>query len=219
MTTAHRPTFFPAKGGSGKNEGDLAKLSKQYSARDMPSHKTLKYRQDPQEHEDEPRTKSLRRKLEERETRSTTDGHKSSSTVLALPEPKRPRHEDEPDADVDDPLEETNDADLESGDESEDEEALMAELAAIKKERAAERAEKEAREKAEQDRIRREDLLHANPLLQAPAPSNFTVKRRWDSDVVFKNCAKGTDDKKQPNFINDSIRSDFHRKFMEKYIK
>lgn len=46
------------------------------------------------------------------------------------------------------------------------------------------------------------------------------MKRRWDDDVVFKNCAKGIDDrKKQPNFINDSIRSEFHRKFMEKYIK
>jgi hypothetical protein len=45
MTTAHRPTFYPAQGGSGKNEGDLSKLSKQYSARDMPAHKKLKYRQ------------------------------------------------------------------------------------------------------------------------------------------------------------------------------
>jgi protein CWC15 len=62
-------------------------------------------------------------------------------------------------------------------------------------------------------------LLLANPLLQPQGPSNFAVKRRWDDDVVFKNCAKGTDDKKPPNFINDSIRSDFHRKFMSKYCK
>jgi protein CWC15 len=52
MTTAHRPTFFPAQGGTGKNEGDLSKLSKQYSARDMPAHKKLKYREEPQIHEE-----------------------------------------------------------------------------------------------------------------------------------------------------------------------
>ena len=44
MTTAARPTFAPAKGGSGKGEQDLSTLSKQYSSRDLPSHKQLKYR-------------------------------------------------------------------------------------------------------------------------------------------------------------------------------
>jgi len=44
MTTAHRPTFDTARGGKGKNETDLAKISQQYSARDMPSHTVLKYR-------------------------------------------------------------------------------------------------------------------------------------------------------------------------------
>lgn len=57
MTTAHRPTFDPAKGGTGRNEGDLAKLSQQYSSRDMPSHMTLKYRQKGQAHPDEINTK------------------------------------------------------------------------------------------------------------------------------------------------------------------
>lgn len=46
------------------------------------------------------------------------------------------------------------------------------------------------------------------------------VKRRWDDDVVFKNCAKGIEErKKEQVFINDAIRSEFHKKFMEKYIK
>ena len=44
MTTAHRPTFDPARGGTGRNEGDLSKLSVQYSSKDMPSHTKLKYR-------------------------------------------------------------------------------------------------------------------------------------------------------------------------------
>jgi protein CWC15 len=46
------------------------------------------------------------------------------------------------------------------------------------------------------------------------------VKRRWDDDVVFKNCARSEPDKKkEQQFINDSLRSEFHRKFMEKYVK
>lgn len=45
------------------------------------------------------------------------------------------------------------------------------------------------------------------------------IKRRWDDDVVFKNCARSEPDKKGQLFINDSLRSEFHKKFMEKYIK
>lgn len=44
MTTAARPTFDPARGGSGKGEKDLSALSKQYSSRDLPGHTRLKYR-------------------------------------------------------------------------------------------------------------------------------------------------------------------------------
>lgn len=44
MTTAARPTFEPARGGSGKGENDLSAISKQYSARDLPSHTKIKYR-------------------------------------------------------------------------------------------------------------------------------------------------------------------------------
>ena len=41
------------------------------------------------------------------------------------------------------------------------------------------------------------------------------MKRRWDDDVVFKNQARGTEDKnKKKEFINDMLRSDFHKKFM-----
>lgn len=62
--------------------------------------------------------------------------------------------------------------------------------------------------------------MHGNPLLVQNGPSDFKVNRRWDDDVVFKNCARGIDErKKEPTFINDAIRSEFHRKFMEKYIK
>lgn len=44
MTTAARPTFEPARGGSGRNEKDLSAISRQYSSRDLPGHTKLKYR-------------------------------------------------------------------------------------------------------------------------------------------------------------------------------
>jgi protein CWC15 len=94
MTTAHRPTFDPARGGTGKNEGDLSKLSQQYSSRDMPSHMSLKYRQKGQAHPDEvnakvsnekPRQnknkayflKNYRREIEEKEQSTTGKDRRS----------------------------------------------------------------------------------------------------------------------------------------------
>jgi protein CWC15 len=83
--------------------------------------------------------------LEERESHGAIKDRSASSSVLS----KRSRHEDESNADVDDPLDEDVGDLSDSDDDSDDEADLMAELAAIKKERAAERAEKEARENAE----------------------------------------------------------------------
>jgi protein CWC15 len=44
------------------------------------------------------------------------------------------------------------------------------------------------------------------------------VLHRWDDDVVFKNQARG-ETKTPKRFINDTIRSDFHRKFLHRYMK
>lgn len=40
------------------------------------------------------------------------------------------------------------------------------------------------------------------------------MMRSWDDDVVFKNQARGTEDKKPKEFVNDLLRSDFHKRFM-----
>ncbi|RXG59959.1 Spliceosome-associated protein CWC15-like protein [Armadillidium vulgare] len=148
MTTAARPTFEPAKGGMGRGERDLSALSKQYSARDLPSHTRLKYREHGQSSAEEIRSRDFRRELEERE-RTVQD--------------KRRKQE---------------------------------------------------------ERIRMENIISGNPLLNITgAPkSDMKVRRRWDDDVVFKNCGGG-DQKQEKTFINDSLRSEFHKRFMEKYIK
>lgn len=60
--------------------------------------------------------------------------------------------------------------------------------------------------------------MTGNPLLATSTKSTARVKRRWDDDVVFRNQAR--DEKRQrKRFINDAIRSDFHRKFLNKYIQ
>jgi protein CWC15 len=49
--------------------------------------------------------------------------------------------------------------------------------------------------------------------------TKFGAKRRWNDDVVFKNQAKDVAEKKPKRFINDTIRSDFHRSFLHKFMK
>ncbi|CAG9532480.1 unnamed protein product [Cercopithifilaria johnstoni] len=217
MTTAHRPTFEPARGGSGRNEGDLSKLSQQYSSKDMPSHTKLKYRQKGQGHVEDMKSRDLRRELEEKEKNV---GRERRSRESGWNMQKKPRLEGGSAPNVQDEDDPYDDDINDDSDEDEDDAAeLMAELSRIKKERALEKAQRDASLAEEQERIRTENILHGNPLLNSEA-SDFKVKRRWDDDVVFKNCAKGIEErKKEQIFINDAIRSEFHKKFMEKYIK
>ena len=70
----------------------------------------------------------------------------------------------------------------------------------------------ERERKAEEERIRTENLLKGNPLLNQDK-GGFKIKRRyimsiilwrsmlilkcrWDDDVVFKNCARGEEERK-----------------------
>jgi protein CWC15 len=113
-------------------------------------------------------------------------------------------------------------------DEEDETAALMRELEKIKRERAEAKAKEvclvlidiealltniqEAERVAEEEEQREIDIARGNPLLNS---NDFTIKRRWDDDVVFKNQARGTEDgNKKKEFINDMLRSDFHKKFM-----
>ena len=79
-------------------------------------------------------------------------------------------------------------------------------------------------------------MLTGNPLLnKANDGSSFNLKRRsiptkdtspeyskevcrWDEDVIFKNQSRG-EPKAVKRFINDTVRSDFHQKFLQRYIR
>jgi protein CWC15 len=54
----------------------------------------------------------------------------------------------------------------------------------------------------------------------SPAPSSvsgFSVKRRWDDDVIFKGQARGTSETPKKEFVNDLLRTEFHKRFL-KYV-
>ncbi|KAL7060842.1 hypothetical protein AAHC03_09268 [Spirometra sp. Aus1] len=243
MTTAGRPTWNTAKGGRGKWEGDLTAMSKQYSVRDLPSHTKLKYRQEGQGRPEDLQGKDFKRDLEEKERlaalekskkgglhsqaalatsgekRAIADSASRSSVADGASTSKRPRPElsaaaiasvSTANLDADDPWEE---------DYTEDATDSKA-LAKIKRERAEEAARLAAERKAMEETIRMENILKGNPLLNvAKTPAEFKVKRRWDDDVVFKNCARGEVDHTKRGFVNDTLRSEFHKKFMRKYIQ
>ncbi|KAF8410886.1 hypothetical protein HHK36_003423 [Tetracentron sinense] len=123
-----------------------------------------------------------------------------------------PRNVDADDSDVDVKSDDGSDDD----DDEDDTEALFAELEQIKKERAEEKLRKDRQEQEEELKVKEAELIRGNPLLNNT--TSFNVKRRWDDDVVFKNQTRG-EFKTPKRFINDTIRSDFHRKFLQKYMK
>jgi protein CWC15 len=134
-------------------------------------------------------------------------------------------------------------------DDEDDTAALLRELEKIKRERAAEKERQDAESNEQQARVREEEIATANPLLNLAAAlghntgpagtgtaGSFSVKRRWDDggwlfvssslicakfglalDRIFKNQVEGGD--KSGQFVNDLIRTEFHRKFMAKFIK
>ncbi|CAH9099283.1 unnamed protein product [Cuscuta epithymum] len=180
-----------------------------------------------QETQDELQKRNLREELEQRESRHFSsrdkgyneDRDRRKSSHLLLEGSKResedrivPRSADADDADMDAKSDDESDED----EDEDDMEALLAELGQIKKERADEKMRKERKQLEEDLKAKEAELLRGNPLINQP--TSFNVKRRWDDDVVFKNQTRG-ETKAQKRFINDTIRNDFHRKFLHKYMK
>lgn len=124
-------------------------------------------------------------------------------------------------ADRDDDDDEPEDSDSDS-DSDDDEEELMREFLRIKEEREEDKRKQEAEESEAKEKVLLQQTLQGNPLLQAGAggrgAGGSKVKRRWDQDVVFRNQAKSEPEVKK-RFINDTIRNDFHRRFLNKFIQ
>jgi len=230
MTTAARPTWAPAKGGNEQGGTRIFGPSQKYSSRDIASHTTLKPRKEGQDTHEELQKRNLQEELEDRERRHFSkdkysyDRDRSRRGSQLLLEGARrdaedrivPRNVDADDSDLE---VKSDESDEDEDDDEDDTEALLAELEQIKKERAEEKRRKEEEQLAEELKVKEAELLRGNPLLNNPiTASSFSVKRRWDDDVVFKNQARG-ETKTPKRFINDTVRNDFHRKFLHKYMK
>ena len=108
--------------------------------------------------------------------------------------------------------------DEDEDDEDDDELELQRELERIKEERAAAQARKEQEESAMLELGKKDSALKGNPLLDLEGAGSAKMKRRWNDDVVFRNQTRGEPEVKK-RFINDTIRNDFHRSFLKKFIK
>ncbi|OAA38563.1 Cwf15/Cwc15 cell cycle control protein [Metarhizium rileyi] len=234
MTTAHRPTFDPAR-------GKEALRGPAYHQRLQPAHTQLKFRKAGQggDADDEP-SRDLAAELLAAETahfskkkkgapipvdEDDDQGHDSAAAEKrSLPsagdgeedyEAKRRRIlEETRDIDADDSSEDEED----SEEDSEDEDAeLQRELERVRREREEKKKREEGERAKEEEEARERNIALGNPLLNK---QDYTIKRRWDDDVVFKNQARGTEDRnKRKEFVNDMLRSDFHRRFMSKYVR
>ncbi|KAH9935188.1 Cwf15/Cwc15 cell cycle control protein [Epithele typhae] len=237
MSTAHRPTWDPAQA------KDVKGGSRQFSVRDMAAHTKLKFRQPGQTSTAEVAKRDLRAELIEAEAAARDRKRKAEGSPRwrkllqdALELDKDDDEDDEDEGKGGD--EEKGGGDDEDDDDDDDDEEddtaeLLRELEKIKRERAEEK-DRQEREQSELSAAERDaEIATANPLLNLAAalgqtpngvnttkPGTFAVKRRWDDDLIFKNQAMSSRDKnKEPQFVNDLLRTEFHKKFMSKFIK
>ncbi|KAK3295874.1 Cwf15/Cwc15 cell cycle control family protein [Chaetomium fimeti] len=254
MTTAHRPTFDPAR-------GKEALRGPAYHQRLLPAYTQLKFRQPGQGGDADSSTRDLRAELEAAEAAhyaklkgapipgASDDSAPDSSSTNKRPIAAVTSHgekatdeDEDPDAKRRRILAETRDIDADDSDsgsgsggddsaddsdessDDDDDAELQRELERVRRERIEKREAEERERLAAEQEARERDIATGNPLLNSAAggskAADFNIKRRWDDDVVFKNQARGTEEKgKRTEFINDLLRSDFHKRFMSKYVR
>jgi len=229
MSSAGRPTFISAKGGHDQGGNRMHISTRQYSSKDLAGHTKMKTRQPGQNTSSEVSKRDLKRELDEKERKVAVErGRKDpkkeeketkEEPILAIKDKEENGERSKRDKNIDaDDSDGSSDGDEESSDEESDSEdetdELLRELERIKKEREQERLNQEATEKEEAAQKREAAMLTGNPLLNA----DYSIKRKWYDDVVFKNQARDEPETKK-RFINDTTRNDFARKFMRKYIQ
>ena len=209
------------------------------SGKDLTAHTELKFRQVGQASKTEIAQKDLRHELDQREAKYVLEKSKTTAwladeeTKVDVPlllknqpelDVEKLQQYDDKDVEVNDSddfdssSDEDSDSDEDdSDDDDDDEKELQAELERIRAERAAAQAKKLQEEKDIEEKLKRDSALKSNPLL-TNEDSSAKLKRRWNDDVVFRNQAKDEPEKKK-RFINDTIRSDFHRSFLKKFVK
>jgi protein CWC15 len=108
------------------------------------------------------------------------------------------------------------DRDEEEEDDEDEEELLFREYEKIKIMKEEENRQKEIEHAEKLKRQVQEQILVGNPLLNNQG--YYSLKKKWFEDTIFKNQAKN-EPKTKKRFINDTVRSDFHRKFLSKTVQ
>ncbi|KAF8963612.1 Pre-mRNA-splicing factor Cwf15/Cwc15 [Flammula alnicola] len=244
MSTAHRPTWDPAqakdvKGGSRQfSVRDMAAHTKmkfrQVGQTSTDEVKKRDLRAELLAAEQEARNKKRKAEgkpplLEDTPGEADEETHKRRKLLQEAMELDKDDEESDEDKDKED---EDEDESEEESDEEDDTAELLRELEKIKRERAEEKARQDSEQSASEAASREAEIATSNPLLNLAAalgqqtpggvsttvPGTFQVKKRWDDDLIFKNQAM-TAKTSQGNFVNDLLRTEFHKKFMAKFIK
>jgi len=219
MTTAHRPTWNPTAGGRDQGGNRVLVPSKQYSSKDLPGHTVLKLRRPGQGTSEDLSNIDYKQELLRKEKLHFAEKFKEiegSSPSSSVRHRSRSRESSEDSQDIESNEKVEGDESDDSESESEfSEEEIRKELEKIR----AERAEQEKlRREQEELRVRekhKEELLKGNPLIDT-APG-FDLKKKWTEETIFKNQSRN-EPKQKHRFVNDTLRSDFHRKILSRTI-
>lgn len=220
MTTAHRPTFDAARG-----QNHVGAPTRQFASRSLPAHKVLKYRQATKEDDAKASLTDVKQELLEAEALTDQSKFRSIKQIQTVAAAETFEHESLTDRrlrlamvhkDEDADYGSNSDGDSIHDESDDEEEELLKELEKIKSERLAEKQRLQKKEDEITQMRKDTAIAFGNPLLN-DKDSTFTLKRRWNEDVVFR--VKETPDEAKKDFINDLLRSDFHRSFIKKYVR
>ena len=173
MSGTGRPTYRTRKGSANPAASYIS--AKTTMVRDLPSHMKMKLREKKTFNREE-----LKKKLE-------------GIGKPAIDINDANEFEDE-DADYSEEAPAETDSD-------DDQEALLRELARLK------------RQKAEEEARKLRDKFGANPITS----SEYSLKLKWTEERVFRNQA-ADEPKPRNEFVNDPVRNDAHRRFLQKYL-
>ena len=199
MTTAARPTFDHAKG---KEKSVVSSISHK---RSLASHSKLKFRSKKSNKNAEFEEEEVE---EDDNDEDTGDGRKiegvESTTVVAL------RKEIE--SGSDNISDNEDDGDDESDDDDEEEDEILREMELLKKNREEQEQEPEKQLQIEYEDFKDKEKLINNEDNKVTKPVRKSwrrSKKEYGEKVVSE----------KDRFSNDTLKSDFHQDFLNKYIK
>ena len=100
----------------------------------------------------------------------------------------------------------------------------MREYEKLKKEREDEKRLKELAKIEEIKQRQKEEVLHGNSLLNSQLDAatqnvgGYSMKRKWYEETVFRHYARNEPQDKKRS-VNDTVRRDFHRRFLARTIQ